>query len=70
LKIDDDVLRLAKTLAEERSTSIGAVISELARKGLDRDSISTEESGFPVFRVPRDARPITLEDVKRSEDEL
>jgi len=34
LDIDDDVLRAAKELAHRGKTTAGAVISELARKGL------------------------------------
>jgi len=69
LTIDDDILRVAKALAEERQTSIGAVLSELARKGLIRDTVIGDRNGFPVFSVPGEAYPITLEDVKRLEDE-
>jgi len=29
-----------------------------------------QRGGFPVFAVKRTARPITLDDVKRAEDEL
>lgn len=28
-----------------------------------------KDTGFPVFRVPEDAHPITLEDVKTLDDE-
>lgn len=50
---------------------MGEIISELLRKGLEiqRRPAMEQKSGFPVFQVPRDARPITLEDVKKGEDE-
>ena len=70
LSIDDDILRVAKALAQERHMSIGALLSELARKGMTRDTVMGEKNGFPVFSVPEGARPITLEDVKRLEDEM
>jgi hypothetical protein len=34
LSLDDDVLASARVLARQRGESLGAVISELARKGL------------------------------------
>ena len=68
LVIDDDLLAVAKSLAVHQATSVGRVLSELARKGLQ--SASTKRRGtFPVFAVPRAARPITLDAVKRAEDE-
>lgn len=69
--IDDDLLAVAKNLAQERSQSIGEVISELARQGLESAlRIDRRASGFPVFAVPKNAKPITSEDVKRIEDEI
>ncbi len=68
LAIDDDVLKVAKLLAVRHAESVGCVISVLALKGLR--SMSAKKRGeFPVFSVKRTARPITLNDVKRSEDE-
>jgi hypothetical protein len=72
LSIDDDVLAVAKHLARTRSESVGRVLSDLARRGLHATSRATGAgtSGFPVFQVPPDAHPITLDDVKRIEDEM
>lgn len=69
LAIDDDLLTAAKAIAQARSVSVGKVVSELMRKGLQVRTGSDTKSGLPVFRVGPDARPITLEDVKRLEDE-
>ena len=71
INIDEDLLRIARSLARARSISIGAIISELMRRGLEmqRQPAVDRKSGFPVFQVPRDAHPITLEDVKKGEDE-
>ncbi len=58
LTIDDDILRAAKTLAGQRKASIGAVISELARKGLNREPcLRYETEGVPVFEV-REGAPV------------
>jgi predicted DNA-binding ribbon-helix-helix protein len=69
ITIDDDLLAAAKALARSQSVSVGAVISELARKGLSSSARTRRKNNFPVFSVPSAARPITLEDVKRIEDE-
>lgn len=68
LDIDEDVLAAARELATEGRRSIGAVISELARRGLTPARI---DSGgrFPVFVSPEGAPPITPELVRRALDE-
>jgi len=68
LVIDDDILRAAKVLARERKQSVGAVVSELARRGLTNRRPRKVRSGLPVFQVAEDAPAITLDDVKRLED--
>ncbi len=69
ITIDDDILAAAKALARTRSVSVGAVISELARKGMNSPARMIRKNGFPVFSVPPTAHPITLEDVKKIKDE-
>lgn len=73
LTIDDDLMAAARSLALAKSESLGKAISELARRGLNatpRVRQSPRNSGgFPVFSVPKGAHPITLEDVRRAEDE-
>lgn len=66
LTIDDDVLSVARALAEQNDTSLGAAVSELARRGFRRASYSVRDGGVPVFRVDPDAPPITSEDVYRA----
>lgn len=70
--IDDDLLAAAKVLARDKSISLGKALSELARRGLEatpRVPKGHQQTAFPVFTVPRDAHPITLEDVRKAEDE-
>ena len=69
ITIDDDLLAAAKTLARTQSVSVGTVISELARKGLKSSARTRRKNNFPVFPVSSAAHPITLEDVKKIEDE-
>jgi hypothetical protein len=67
LDIDDDVLLAAKALARRRRQTAGAVLSELARKGLSQvdsrpgPSIE-EEAGFYGFQpLPANGQPVTDE---------
>jgi len=45
LAIDDDLLAAAKAMAQARSVSVGEVVSELMRKGLQVRSGSDTKSG-------------------------
>ena len=54
LNIDDDVLAAARALAERKGSSLGAALSELARRGFE---------GSAMFRVPADTQPFTSNDV-------
>lgn len=56
--LDDDVYEAAKTLAETTGRSLGAVISDLARRGLERREQLRTRNGLPVFDVPPDAKII------------
>lgn len=68
LTLDEDILRAARSLAQAQAISLGAAVSELARRGLQRSRPAAAED-FPVFQVSPNARTITLEDVKSLEDE-
>lgn len=69
ISIDDDVLNTVRYIAEQRKISIGKVLSELARKGLQKRPEVAQRNGFPVFQVPKDATPITPKHIKQLEDE-
>jgi hypothetical protein len=68
LVIDDDVLHEARQLAVADGRSIGAVISELARRAL-RPTPLARDGAFPTFDVPAGAPAISAEDVARALDE-
>ncbi|MCV2488452.1 antitoxin [Geodermatophilus sp. YIM 151500] len=68
LDVDDDVLAAARELAVQHRRSIGAVISELARRGLTPARVESED-GLPVIRVPAGTPPITPAMVARALDE-
>jgi hypothetical protein len=71
LTIEDDLLTVAKILAAEKSESVGKAISDLARLGLSATTRAKgrTKSGFPVFSVPKGAHTITIEDIRKFEDE-
>jgi hypothetical protein len=69
LTIDDDILSAAKSLAASRHTTIGEVISELARQSLRPMTSSTERNGVPLLPLSANAGPVTLEVVNALRDE-
>jgi|HubBroStandDraft_1064217.scaffolds.fasta_scaffold1080438_1 hypothetical protein len=66
LEIDDAILAAAKEIADSENKTAGAVISELARKGLSQSTgrAGKRKRGFPTFSVPPGAKPFTSADVK------
>lgn len=68
LDLDDDVVAAARELAAGERRSLGAVISELARRGLTPARIEADGE-LPVIRVPAGSAPITPETVRRALDE-
>jgi len=69
VNLPDDVYRMARSLAAAKQISLGDAIAELARKGLNRESIVLAEGVFPCFEISRGAPPITLEQTLAAEDE-
>jgi hypothetical protein len=68
LDLDDDVLAAARELAAGCRRSVGAVVSDLARKGLTPSRVEAD-GDLPVIRVPAGTPPITPEMVRRALDE-
>jgi hypothetical protein len=72
LKIDDDVMTLARSLAEGRRISIGEAISYLARRGATVHSPQKIRNDFHLFAVEPDALAFGPADVRtglEAEDE-
>ena len=65
LTIDDDVLAVARAVAQRRGSSLGSALSVLARRGFRRAE-TDDTCDVPTFRVARDADPITSEDVRKA----
>lgn len=64
LRIDEDVLRAARSLARTEGRSVGEVLSDLARRGLRPSPPRRDPSGLPTFDVRPDAPPLTPEMVR------
>jgi hypothetical protein len=69
LDIEEDVLLAAKDIARRRRSSVGRVLSDLARLGLVRGEAGAVRNGLPLFPVRPGAGVVTLEVVNRLRDE-
>lgn len=72
LNLEPDVLAAARKIAGARGVPLGKAVSDLVRRGLDAGAPAGAKGparAFPVFEVGRGVAPLTLEDVKRDEDE-
>jgi len=70
LNLDDDVLAVARQLAQQRGTTAGQLISELVRQALEPKTISKLRNGVPVFVPKAGARKPHLALVNQLRDEL
>ncbi len=63
--LDEDVLRVAKHLAQEQEQSLGRVLSDLARQGLHPAQRKAVRPGkIPTLSRKPGARPVTAQMVK------
>lgn len=69
LDLDDDVLEIAKQLAQQRGKTAGQVLSELARQALEPKSPPKMRNGVPLFVPKRGARKPHMALVNRLRDE-
>ncbi len=70
INIPDDVYEIVRSHANLKRISLGAAVAELVRLGLSEGHAIDEAKPFPCFDLPGTARPITLEQTVRAEDEL
>jgi hypothetical protein len=70
VNIPDDVLRVARSLADLKGISLGDALAELARAGLKPAVRINTKTAFPSFEMKHDAKPITLEQSLEAEDDL
>jgi hypothetical protein len=70
LDVDDDVLQAAKEIAENRGTTAGKVLSDLARKALTPTRSGRVRNGVPLMpRRPKGSPRPTMEEINRLRDE-
>ena len=70
LDIDEDVLQAARELSAMHKTTMGKMLSELARRGLEpRDGQITVRTGVPVLPPQPGIGPVGLKTVNRLRDE-
>lgn len=55
MTVDDDVFEAAKALADSSGKKLGAVLSQLARRGLRAEYKGGRKNNLPVFKVAADA---------------
>jgi hypothetical protein len=70
LAIDDDVLVAAKAIARQERRSLGEVVSDLARRALQRPTPPAVRNGIPLLTRRDDKAVVTLEIVNGLRDEL
>ncbi len=69
LDLDDDLLQIAKQLAQQRGMTAGQVISDLARAALEPKAAPKRRNGVPLFTPKPGARKPHLALVNRLRDE-
>ena len=69
LSLDDDVLLAAKAIAGQQGRSLGEVVSELARRSLQRPASRAERNGIPLLATRPDSLPVTMDLVNALRDE-
>jgi len=69
LSLDDDVLLAAKAIAGQQGRSLGEVVSELARRSLQRPVSLAERNGIPLLAIRPDSPPVTMDLVNALRDE-
>lgn len=69
LAIADDVLAAAKSMARSQGKTVGDVISELARRSLQKPVGEDSRDGVPLLSVRSPGAVVTLEIVNALRDE-
>ena len=70
LEIDDDLLQVARQLAQQRKTTMGQVISQLVRNAMEPKNSPRSRNGVRLFDPKPGARKPSMALVNRLRDEL
>jgi hypothetical protein len=69
LAIDDDILAVARAIARQKGTSVGEVVSDLARRALHRVAPPVTRNGVPLLPLKSEGAVVTLAAVNALRDE-
>jgi len=69
LELDDDLLQIARDLAGQRRTTMGRIISDLARRALEPGDAPKTRNGVPLFKPKPGARKPSLQLVNELRDQ-
>lgn len=69
IHLDDDIYEAVRSLAAIERTSVGKILSRLARRALNPARAAVNAGAFPVFDVPTDSRPLTPDMIRDALDE-
>ena len=70
LVIDDDVLTAAKAIAQQQQTSVGKIVSDLARRALHRPRAPVSRNDVPLLPVSDRQAVVTLDVANVLREEL
>ena len=69
LAIADDVLAAAKAIARSQGKTVGDVVSELARRALQKERAPSQRNGVPLLPIQKPSVIVTLDVVNALRDE-
>ena len=69
LELDDDLVHTAKQLARQRGATMGEMVSQLMRQGLEPKNPPRVRNGVPLFAPKPGAKKPSLELINRLRDE-
>ncbi|MGD0498723.1 MAG: CopG family transcriptional regulator [Bryobacteraceae bacterium] len=69
LELDDDLVHVARQLAQQRDTTMGQVVSELVRKALEPKEAPRVRNGFPLLTPKPGARKPYLDLINQLRDD-
>jgi hypothetical protein len=69
LDLEDDILSAIEAIAQRQGTSIGKVLSDLARQALAKQDLVTVRNGIPLFPIQPKAGVVTMDIVNQLRDE-
>jgi hypothetical protein len=69
LNLDDDLLRVLRSIAQGEDRTVSEVASDLIRRALRPEVPDIDVNGFPVFEVSEQAELLTPDQVREALEE-